>query len=130
MWCKIVVPKNTFSLFLSECFLVEHLQPWIAYIQCIWQIFLFKKYCYFKGALASIHLSATIIISGGLLQWPSIFKGTVSLWNKHLAVIPFFKGIEFQLQPSIRQIAKWKNKCSQIFFQIYCIFVYYNFHSY
>ena len=65
-------------------FLEEHLQWWIAYIQCIWQIFLFKAFCYFKGVLAAIHLSGTVIISGGHLQWSSIFKGTVFLWNKYL----------------------------------------------
>ena len=50
-------------------------------------------YCFFKGALAAIYLSGTIIISGGVLQWPSIIKDTVFLWNKHLAVIHFFKDI-------------------------------------
>ena len=50
-----------------------------------------------KVTLAAIHLSHTIIISGGHLQQSSIFKGNVFLLNKHLqsaAVIPFFKGIE------------------------------------
>ena len=68
------------TVFISE----QHLQPWIVYIQCIWQIFLFKRYCYFKGTLAVIRLSGIVIISGGYLQWSSIFKGTVFLWNKHL----------------------------------------------
>ena len=47
------------------------------YITCIWQIFLFTAYFYFKGTLAGIHLSGTIIILGGHLQWSSIFKGAV-----------------------------------------------------
>ena len=34
-------------------------------IQCIWQIFLLKACCYFKGELAAIYLSGNIIISGG-----------------------------------------------------------------
>ena len=54
---------------------------------------LFKADFYFKVALAAIHLSDTIIISGGHLQWSSIFEGTVS-FKQALAVIPFFIGIE------------------------------------
>ena len=54
----------------------------IVYIKCIWQIFLFKAYCNFKGAHAAIHLSGTTIISGSHLQGPSIFKGTVFLWMR------------------------------------------------
>ena len=84
--------QNTVFLFLTKVFeaihslmdtaftLEEHLQPWIVYIQCIWQIFLFKVY-----------LSDTVIISGGHLQWSSIFKGTVFLWNKHLQSSLFLK---------------------------------------
>ena len=67
------------TVFISE----QHLQPWITYLQWIWQIFLFKVYRNFKGALAAIRLSGTIIISGGHLQWSSIFKSTVFLWRKH-----------------------------------------------
>ena len=42
----------------------------------------FDRYFYLsgivsKGALAAIHFSDTIIISGGQLPWSSIFKGTV-----------------------------------------------------
>ena len=54
------------------------------YVRCIWLIFLFKADFYFKVALAALQLSGTIIISGGHLQWSSIFKGTVFLLNKHL----------------------------------------------
>ena len=75
-------------------FLEELLQPQIAYIRSIWQIFLFKSDCYFKVALAAIHLSGTTIISGGHLHWSSIFKGTVFLLNKHLQSFLFFIGIE------------------------------------
>ena len=39
---------------------------------------------YFKGALAAIHLSCSIIFSGGHLQWSSIFNCTVYFLNKHL----------------------------------------------
>ena len=53
---------------MDTVFLEEHLQPWITYIQCIWQKFLFKSYCYFKGALAAIGLSGTVIFSGDYLQ--------------------------------------------------------------
>ena len=48
---------------------------------------------YFKVALAAIHLSGTIIISGGHLKWSSIFLCTV-FFKQALAVIPFFIGIE------------------------------------
>ena len=68
------------TVFITE----ERLQPWINYIQRFWQIFLFKAYYYFKRVLAVIYLNGTVIISGGHLQWSSIFKGTVFLWNKHL----------------------------------------------
>ena len=64
-----------------------------------------------KGALAAIHLSCTIITSGGHLQWSSIFKGTVSLLNKHLELSLFYRyRVNLQVQ------------CSHPFFQIYCVF--------
>ena len=59
----------------------------LATINCIYKMNLtdlFKADFYFKGALAAIHLSCTIIFSGGYLQWSSIFNGTVFLLNKHL----------------------------------------------
>ena len=67
------------------------MQQWIAYIQCIWQIFLRKAYCYFTGALAAIYLSGTVIISEGQLQW---FNGYCVFLKQALAVKVFFKGIE------------------------------------
>ena len=114
LWFEVVVPKKHFfvslmcliagnSFFQSIVFLYftkivtaihflmdtvfiieEHLQPWINYIQCIWQISLFKAYYYFERALAVIYLNSTVIISGGHLLRSSIFKCTVFLWNKHL----------------------------------------------
>ena len=57
----------------------------------IFLIFLFKAYYNFKEAVASVHLNGTVIFSGGLLQWFSIFKGTVFLWNKHLQLSLFSK---------------------------------------
>ena len=59
----------------------------LATINCIYKMNLtdlFKADFYFKGALAAIYLSCTIIFSGGHLQWSSIFNGTVFLLNKHL----------------------------------------------
>ena len=53
---------------------------------------LFKVGFYFKRALAAIHLRGTTIISGGHLQWSSIFNGTVS-FKQVLAVIPFLIGL-------------------------------------
>ena len=75
-------------------FLEEQLQPWFEYIQCIWQIFLFKAYCYFKGTLTAIHLRGTVITSEGHLQWSSISWGYCVFLKQALIVIPFFKGIE------------------------------------
>ena len=72
------------SLMDTVFIIEEHLQPWINYIQCIWQMFLFKAYCNLKRALTAIYLNGTVINSGGHLPWSSIFKGTVFLWNKHL----------------------------------------------
>ena len=76
--------------------------------QCIWQMFLFKAYCYFKGTLAVTHLSVTVIISGDHLQWFSIFKVTV-LAGTSTCSHPIFQrnwiNLQFQLQPSTRWIA-------------------------
>ena len=114
LWPEVVVPKIFFlcillclnagnSFFQSTVFLYftevaavihslmdtvfileEDLQSWIVHIQCIWQIFLFKEYWNLKGALAAIYLKCAVIVSGGHLQWSSIFKGIVLLWNNHL----------------------------------------------
>ena len=72
-------------------FLKEHLQPWIWYMKCIWQIFLFQTYCNFKGALTAIYLSGAVIISGGHLEWS---KGNCVSLKQALAAIPLFKGIK------------------------------------
>ena len=75
LWSEVVVPKKCFSFvfyhsLMDTVFILEEdLQPWI------WQIFLFKVYCKFKGALPAICLSGTVIISG-----------------VHLAVIYYFQG--------------------------------------
>ena len=64
----------------------------LATINCIYKMNLtdlFKADFYFKGALAAIHLSGTIIFSGGFLQWSIIFNGTVFLLNKHLQLSLF-----------------------------------------
>ena len=72
MWSEVVTPKKTFFLWRLLCLnqgtvflyfmkvvvaiqslmdtvftLEEHLQPGIAYIQSVWQIFPFKIYCNF-----------------------------------------------------------------------------------
>ena len=63
----------------------------LATINCIYKMNLtdlFKAAFYFKGALATIHLSCNIIFSGGSLQWSSIFNSTVS-FKQALVVIPF-----------------------------------------
>ena len=86
-------------------FLEDHLKQWIAYIQCIWQIFLFNAYCYFKVALAAIYLRGTVIISGGNWKWSSIFKG---FFETSTCSHPFFRryevNLQFQLQPLIQQL--------------------------
>ena len=61
------------------------------YIPCIWQILLLNTYCNFKGPLAAIYLSGTVIDSGGHLQWSCIFKGAVFHWNKHFQSSLFSK---------------------------------------
>ena len=35
-------------------------------VQCIWQIFLFQEYCYFRGVLTAIQFERTVSISGAL----------------------------------------------------------------
>ena len=65
------------TVFISE----QHLQPWIVYIQCIWQIFLFKAYCNLKGTLAAIHLNGTIIISGEHFRRPLLFSRVLSFFE-------------------------------------------------
>ena len=55
---------------------------------------LFKADFYFKGALAVMHLSATIIFSPGHLQCSSIFNGTAFFFKQALPVILFFIVIE------------------------------------
>ena len=78
---KVVVANHS----SMDALFLRRTQSTINYIyRCTWQIFLFQTDFYFKGALAAIHLSGTIIISGGHLQWSSIFKGIVFLLNKHL----------------------------------------------
>ena len=92
-----VIKQNTVSLFHeSSCGRplpngYHILQPWIEYIQCIWQIFLLKACCNFKGVLSAIYSSGTVIFTGGHLQWSTILKGTVFLWNKHLQSSLFSK---------------------------------------
>ena len=44
------------SLMDTVFILEQHLQPWIVYIKCIWQIFLFKAYCSFKVELAAPYI--------------------------------------------------------------------------
>ena len=55
--------ETTYKRTFSRRFNVEYM-----YVcrECICQIF--KAYCNFKGALAAIHLSGTVIISRGHLQ--------------------------------------------------------------
>ena len=82
--------------------------------------------CVYKGALAAVHLSVTITISGNYLKWPSVFRGTVFLWNKSFQPFLFSKVIlQFQLQSSIGLMSlflSYKSSCSHAFFQIYCVF--------
>ena len=88
----------------------QHLQPWIAYLQCIWQIFLFKAYCNFKGAPAAIHVSGTVIIQDAMCinlafsRVLSFFE--ISTWNSSpVAAIHSMNGpfsiIKEQFQPHI-----------------------------
>ena len=72
---------------LRRRFSVEYM--WCVCRECIWQIFLFIL-CNFKEAFAAIHLSGTVIISGGHLQRSSIRR-----------VLPFF------------EIRTWNRLCFQ-----------------
>ena len=67
----------------------------LAAMICVFTMYLrdisIKAYCNFKGILPFIHLMGTVIISEGHLQWSSIFKGTVFLWNKYLQSYLFSK---------------------------------------
>ena len=64
----------------------------LATINGIYKMNLFKADFYFKGALAVIHLSCTIIFSGGHLQWSNIFTSTV-FFKQALAVIHWVNSI-------------------------------------
>ena len=88
---RLLYFRSSHSSMSTLSILEEHLQPCIVYIQCIWQTFPSKAYCYFKGALAVMYLSGTIIIPWGCLQWSSFLKDIVFLWNKHLQSSLFSK---------------------------------------
>ena len=101
--------------------LKEHPQPWTLYLQCIWQIFLFKPYCNFKGALASIYLSGTCsdLVFSSVLCFFEINTYNYPCFQK------YWVNFSFQLQSSIRRIALfllWKRGCSHTFFPICCFF--------
>ena len=66
------------------------LQPCVMYMQCIWQIFIFQTFFYFRDALAVIHFSGTVTISRGFFQWSSFFKDAVLLWNKRLQSLSYW----------------------------------------
>ena len=115
---------------LIPYFWEEHLEPWIGYIQCVWQIFKSKAYYYFNGALAALHLRGNVIVSGGHFQLSIIFMDTVVFLNNQLesslimlicnlvAIIhsiigPFSKIVE-QFQPRI--LSNWLCHCTHTFF--------------
>ena len=104
----------------------------------------FDRYFYLRRIVLlkehlQLYLSGTIIILGGFLQWPSTFKGTVFLWNKHSQVISFFKGIELIRNSScshpFEEYSKMKEQmqsrilsnllcfCSRPFFKVVCHFI-------
>ena len=113
---RVVVPQEHFFLvgYLREDFFrAQHITKVIAAnhsstdplslrrgfetINCIYKMNLtdlFKADFYFKGALAAMHLSATIIFSPGHLQCSSIFNGTAFFFKQALPVILFFIVIE------------------------------------
>ena len=78
------------------------------FMMCLTDAFLFKAYYNFKEAVAAIHLSGTVIISGGHLQLSSIFNATVFFFKQALVIVSVFKDTELihlQLQLSIRRMA-------------------------
>ena len=120
----------TFRSLMDAVFILEEqLQPWIVYIQCIWQLFLFKT----KEHLQPFFWMVPLLFLGGHLQWFSIFKGTKHLvlntkCNKHLQLSLFLKmlslfTIPFAVIHSTNcPFSLKKSSCSQTFFQIYCVF--------
>ena len=91
--------------------LEEHLQSCIMHIQCIWQIFLFKAYCYFKGALAAILLGDTVII---IASSDIAFLSYCLFLEQTLVVIPFFKGTKLIIIPitaTHSMIPPWFQAC-------------------
>ena len=93
------VAANHSSMDTDAVFLRRVLATIKLYIYNVFDRYFYLKRIVSKGALAAKHLRGTIIISGGLLQWSSIFKGTVIFLNKHFfLIIPFFKGIDLICQ--------------------------------
>ena len=53
--------KWRINIFISE----EHCNHPLLHVQCIWQIFLFQEYCYFRAVFTAIDFDLTVSISGG-----------------------------------------------------------------
>ena len=95
---------------MNAIFLEEHLQPGIAYMQCNWQIFQIKAYCYFK--VAPEIQEQLLFFREATCSDPVFSKVLCVSLEQTFAVMPFFIGIEFirntpfsiikeQLQPGI-----------------------------
>ena len=96
-WSKVAVPKKIFSscrvLLLIErnSFCQSTAFLCFAKVTAANHTSMDTAYCYFKGTLVAMNLSVNVIISGGHLQWYSIFKGTVIFSKKHLQSSLFLK---------------------------------------
>ena len=89
------VAANHSSMDTDAVFLRRVLATIKLYIYNVFDRYFYLKRLVSKGALAAIHLRGTTIISGGPLQWSSIFKGTLFFFKQaHALIIPFFKDIE------------------------------------
>ena len=112
------IPSLMDTVFILE----QHLQPWIVYIQCIWQIFLFKAYCNFKVELAVIHpcrhttsfkrlttsydVLPTLkerLVSMEIWVAPLLFQEPTWQWSNIFKVLPLF------------EISTWNRLCFQIY---------------
>ena len=103
------LPTNSLSVFghfmrLALKGLRRALQQCEMYMQCIWQIFLFQTFFYFRDALAVIHFSGTVIISGGFFS-DLVFLRMLCYFETSTYSHPYFQSYwvnsSIQLYPSI-----------------------------
>ena len=97
LWSKVVVPQKNilcrknilfyfrvknFLFFNGYCIFRRAIAAMnrVNMIQSIWQIFLFKACCYFKGAFAAIYLGSTIIFPESTYS-DMVFSKNMPFWK-------------------------------------------------